>query len=204
MTNILSVPTPKDITLFFNERDGKVIETATLASGNIQNKTLDSTNTLSGVSLTATSSALTTPVINSVVSNVATGSLTAAQVIAATTAHTLIAAPGAGKINIVKSIEFFLDYTAAFTGGSDYAVEYETTGTDIAVFDVASLTGTADVSYFALPSAYGTTGGTGGTFVASANVNKAIKLLVTGSAFADGTGSVLKYKIHYETHTLLT
>jgi hypothetical protein len=204
MSNILPVPTPKDIALFFGERDGKVIETATLASGNIQNKTLDSTNTLSGVSLTATSSALTTPVVNSVVQGVATGSLTAAQVIAATTPHTLVAAPGSGKINIVKSIEFFLDYAAAFTSGSDYAVEYETSGTDIAAFDVASLTGTADISLFAVPSGYATTAGTSGTFVASANVNKAIKLLVTGTAFADGTGSVLKYKIHYETHTLLT
>lgn len=203
MSNILAVPTPKDIALFFNERDGKVIETATLATGNIQNKTLDSTNTISGASITATSAALTTPVVNSVVSNVATGSITAAQLIAATTPLTLIAAPAAGKINIVKSVELFLDYAAAFTGGSDVAIEYATSGTDIAVIDTTSLTGTADLNMFFTPTGYDAAAGSA-AFSATANAAKAINLLVTGSAFADGTGSVIKWKIHYETHTLLT
>jgi hypothetical protein len=135
---------------------------------------------------------------------IATGTLTPAQLIAATTAHTLIAAPGAGKINIVKSIELFLDYAAAFTSGSDFSILYETTSTAIAPFDVAALTGTADVHYHAIPTTYDTTAGTGGSFVASANVNKAVQLLVSGSAYAGGAGSALKYRIKYETVTVLT
>jgi hypothetical protein len=58
MSNILPVPTPKDIALFFNERDGKVIETATLATGAITNKTIGSSNVISGAALSAGSVAL--------------------------------------------------------------------------------------------------------------------------------------------------
>ena len=137
--------------------------------------------------------------------SVVTGSRTATQVIAALTPHTLLAAPAAGTVNIVKSIELFVDYAAAFTGGADFNIEYATTGTVIAVFDVASLTVTADTKYYALPSIYATAGGTGGTFVASADAEKAIVLHVPGAtAFADGAGTVLKYRIKYETVTLLT
>ena len=137
---------------------------------------------------------------------VATGSLTAAQVIAATTAHDLLAAPGAGKINIVKSVELFLDYgSAAFTAGSDFTILYETTSAAIAPVDVASITGTADVAYHIdTAAAYASTAGTGGTFSATANANKKIQLLVSGTAYSGGTASVLKYRIKYETVTLLT
>lgn len=134
---------------------------------------------------------------------VATGSLTAAQVIAATTPHTLIAAPAAGKINIVKKIELFLDYAAAFTSGSDIAFEYATTGTDIAVIDTASITGTADLAMLVTPTGYAAAAGSA-AFSATANAAKAINLLVTGAAFADGTGTVLRWRITYETITLLT
>lgn len=137
--------------------------------------------------------------------SVATGSLTAAQVIAATTAHDLLAAPGAGKVNIVKSIELFLDYgSAAFTAGSDFSVVYETSGAAVAAVDVASITGTADVAYHIVPSTYASTAGTGGSFSATANVNKKIQLLVSGTAYSGGTASVLKYRIKYETVTVLT
>jgi hypothetical protein len=136
---------------------------------------------------------------------VATGSLTAAQVIAALTPHTLIAAPAAGTVNIVKSIELFVDYAAAFTAGADFTIEYATTGTVIATFDAAALTVTADAKYYALPAIYATSGGTGATFVASADAAKAIVFHVPGAtAFADGTGTVLKYRIKYETVTLIT
>ena len=132
-------------------------------------------------------------------------SLTPAQVIAATTAHDLLAAPGAGKINIVKSIEMFLDYgSAAFTAGSDFSILYETTSAVVAAIDVASITGTADINYYIVPSTYASTAGTGGSFVATTNVNKKIQLLVSGSAYSGGTASVLKFKIKYETVTLAT
>jgi hypothetical protein len=135
---------------------------------------------------------------------VATGQLTAAQVIAATTAHDLLAAPGAGKVNIVKKVELFLDYAAAFTSGSDFSILYETTSAAVAAVDVASITGTADVAYLIVPSTYASTAGTGGSFSATANANKKLQLLVSGAAYADGAGSVLKYRITYETVTLLS
>jgi hypothetical protein len=135
--------------------------------------------------------------------SIATGSLTAAQVIAATTPHTILAAPATGKINIIKKIELFLDYAAAFTSGSDIAFEYATTGTDIAVIDVASITGTADLAMLVTPTGYAAAAGSA-AFSATANAAKAINLLVTGAAFADGAGTVLKYRITYETVTLLT
>lgn len=133
---------------------------------------------------------------------VATGSLTAAQVIAATTAHTLIAAPAAGKINIIKKIELFLDYAAAFTSGSDVSFGY-TGATQVATIDTASLTGTADLAMFVLPTGYDASA-SAAAFSATANAAKAISLLVSGSAFADGAGTVLKWRITYETVTVLT
>jgi len=134
---------------------------------------------------------------------VATGSLTAAQFIAATTPHTLIPAPGAGKCNIVKSIEFFLDYAAAFTSGSDVQIEYATSEKIIASADSSSFTGTADLAMYINPTGYDFVDGTA-AFDMTANANKAINLDVSGSAFADGAGSVLKWRIKYETVTLLT
>jgi hypothetical protein len=208
MSNILSVPTPKDIQLYFGDRDAKVIETATQATGSIANKTIGSTNTISGAAITATSSALTTPVIttptiNSVVHNVATGSMTAAQVIGATTAFDLIAAPAAGKINIVDSIEFFLDYAAAFTSGDDVTIQYKTTAAAIATFDKGSLLGTADLAFYVAPTGYDTSASVAG-FDMTANAAKAIQFKVAISAFADGAGTVLKWRIAYRTITLLT
>jgi len=55
MANILPVPTPKDIALFFGDRDAKVIETATKAAGTLSNKTIDSTNVIAGAAMTAAS-----------------------------------------------------------------------------------------------------------------------------------------------------
>jgi hypothetical protein len=50
-----AVPTPGDFPLQFNERDAKVIQTATLGTGTISNKTIDSSNTIAGAALTAAS-----------------------------------------------------------------------------------------------------------------------------------------------------
>jgi hypothetical protein len=134
---------------------------------------------------------------------VATRSLTAAQVIAATTAVSLVAAPGAGKINIVKSIELFLDYgSAAFNAGSDVSIGY-TGATQVATIDTTSLTGTADLAMHIKPTGYNASADAA-AFSATANANKAISLIVTGTAFGVGTGSVLKFRVKYETVTLLT
>ena len=48
-----AVPTPTQFPIQFGHRDAKVIETATIATGVIQNKTLDSTNVIAGAALGA-------------------------------------------------------------------------------------------------------------------------------------------------------
>ncbi len=191
-----SIPTAKSFPKRHNAREAKVIETALAGSGTISNKTIDSSCTVSGAIVSA-------PVVNGVVASVATGSLTAAQVIAATTAHDLLAAPGAGKINIVKSIEFFLDYAAAFTSGDDFTVEYAGSSV-IGTCDKTSLLGTADLNFLVGVTGYSLSSATVAGLSLTANANKKIQFKVASAAFADGAGTVLKYKIHYETHTLVS
>jgi hypothetical protein len=200
--SVNTIPTAKDYPTRFNKREAKVLESALQASGTLKNKTIDSTNTISA-GVAVASPVLTTPTVNGSVVNVATGSMTAAQVIGATTAFDLVAAPGAGKINIVKRIEFFLDYAAAFTSGDDFSVQYETTAAAVATIDKASLLGTADLAFMAAPTGYDTSASVAG-FSMTANANKKLQFKVATSAFADGTGSVVKWRIHYETVTLLT
>lgn len=140
----------------------------------------------------------------------ATGTLTQANIIAMNgTPVTLIAAPGAGKVIIVDSIEWFHDYsTAVYSGGGDVTVEYETSGLDIEVFDVALVTASADDNWLfktggAAP--YTTAAGTGSHSSLTANANKAVLITNASAVFADGNAAnVLKYKIRYRVVTLLT
>lgn len=199
-----AIPTPTSFPIQFGQRDAKVIESATLAAGTISNKTIDSSNTISGASITATSAALTTPVINSVVSGQASVTLTAAQFIAATSAVDLIAAPGTGKVNIIENVQVKLAYgSAAFTSGSDFKVLYAAGG-DVVLFDSTTVTGSANQSYFAIPTIYALDNSTGTAkgFDATAAANQKVQLLVTGSAFATGTGCTVTVKINYKTITL--
>jgi hypothetical protein len=140
--------------------------------------------------------------------SVATGSLTATQFNASTTAVDLIASPGAGKVNIIESVELFLDYgSAAFAAGSDVAIQYNTSSPTVAMLVVDSFfKGTADTKSFAKPTIYDLDAATGTASGADAAglADKKIQILTTGSAFTTGTGCVIKYRIVYKTVTLLT
>ena len=51
--SVNAIPTPGSFPLSFGERDAKIIETATLAAGTLSHKTIDSTNSIGAVTLTA-------------------------------------------------------------------------------------------------------------------------------------------------------
>jgi hypothetical protein len=137
----------------------------------------------------------------------ATGTLTAANIAAMNaTPVTLLAAPGAGKVIIIDEIEFFHDYdTAAYTDGGDVTIEYETSGLDINVFDVALVTAGADDNWLIKPLTYTSTATASSHASLTANANKAIKITNAVGAFAGGdVANIIKYRIRYHVITLLT
>lgn len=138
----------------------------------------------------------------------ATGTLSQANLVAMNgAAVTLLAAPGAGKVIVVDSIELFHDYAvAAYTNGGDVTIEYATSGTDIQVFDVAVVTGAADGNYIVKPTAAYSASGTASSEVdLSTSANKAVTITNATAAFATGDATnVVKWRIRYHVVTLLT
>lgn len=136
-----------------------------------------------------------------------TGTLSQANIIAMfTTPVTMLAAPGAGKVLVIDEIEFFHDYaTAAYTGGGDVTVEYETSGLDVNVFDVALVTAASDDNWAIKPLTYTSTASTASHASLTANANKALKITNATAVFAAGNASnIIKYRIRYHVVTLLT
>lgn len=122
-------------------------------------------------------------------------------------AVTLLAAPGAGKVIIVDTIEFFHDYaTTAYADGGDVTIEYETSGVDINVFDVALVTATADDNWLirgTIP--YVSAAGTASHFSLTSSANKAVKITNATGAFTGGNAAnIIKLRIRYHVITLLT
>lgn len=120
---------------------------------------------------------------------------------------TLIAAQGAGTVIIVDTIEFFHDYaTAAYADGGDVTIEYETSGVDINVFDVALVTAGADDNWFVrVTIPYVSAAGTASNFSLTSSANKAVQITNATGAFTGGNASnIIKMKIRYRVVTLLT
>jgi hypothetical protein len=151
-----------------------------------------------------TSAALTTPVINGQTYSVATGTITALQVLALNgTPQTVIAAPAASKAIVVDEIQLFLDYGAATyvaDAGEDLTVEYSG-GTDIAVIDndaVTFLCATSDAHWlgknFALYDA--SVAGTGDGVLLSGFDAEAVQISIASGNVITGD-SELKYRITY-------
>lgn len=137
----------------------------------------------------------------------ATGTLSAANIAAMNGAAVeLLAAPGAGKVIIVDEIEFFHDYAVgAYTGGGDVTIEYETSGLDVNVFDVALVTAGADDNWLVKPLTYTSTASTSSHASLTANANKAILITNATAAFAGGDATnIIKWRIRYHVVTLLT
>ena len=92
--SVNAVPTPTLFPIQFGQRDAKVIETATLAAGAITNKTIGSTNTISGAALTA-------------------GSVTAASLVIGATAGNILVAAASTKIFTDVAVSGDITITAA-------------------------------------------------------------------------------------------
>lgn len=136
----------------------------------------------------------------------ATGTITQAQLLDMTTPVVLVAAPGAGLLNIVDEIELFQDYAvAAYATGADLQFEYATSGDNIALLADTFVQSSADARALLKPGAYSLDGstGTGVGVNVTANVNKAIQA-VAASAFTNGDATnVLKYRVRYHTVTVI-
>lgn len=133
--------------------------------------------------------------------------LTSANILAMNaTPVTILAAPGAGKVIVVDEIEFFHDYaTAAYADGGDVTIEYETSGLDVNVFDVALVTATSDDNWVIKPLTYTSTASTSSHASLTANANKALLITNATGAFTGGNASnIIKMRIRYHVVTLLT
>lgn len=170
---------------------------------------IDSADTV--VSADITDDTIVVGDLNSTVMKEATGTLSQANIQAMNgAAVTLIAAPGAGKVIVVDEIEIFHDYaTAAYTNGGDVTIEYETSGVDVLVFDVALVTAAADANYVWKVGdsqvAYTTTATAASATDLSTSANKALTITNATAAFAAGNASnIIKWRIRYHVVTLLT
>lgn len=136
----------------------------------------------------------------------ATGTLTQANLLAIGSGVTAIAAPGAGKVIVVDEVELFHSYsTAAYATGADLALQYATSGDNIALVVDSFVTAGASASVIFKPSTYDLDGstGTGSGFDVTANANKAVEF--SGTNFTDGdAANVIKWRIRYHVIALLT
>lgn len=116
-------------------------------------------------------------------------------------AVTLIAAPGANKLIVIKDIEWKHDYAvAAYTGGGVIAVQYHGSSA-IAKYPATYVTAASVKDFWAKPSVYDVdTGGTGTGLDVTAAANTAVEITNATAAFAagDATNTVtvrLRYRI---------
>jgi hypothetical protein len=118
----------------------------------------------------------------------------------------VIPAPGAGKVIIVDEVELFHSYsTAAYATGSDLALEYATTGDNIALVVDSFVTATANASTIIKPAGYDLDAatGTGAGLDVTLNADKAVQF--QASNFTNGNAAnIIKWRIRYHTVTLIT
>lgn len=137
-----------------------------------------------------------------------TGTLTQANIIAMNgTPVELIPVAAAGACHIIDEVEFFHSYsTAAYTGGGDLTIQYDSGASAILDFDVTLVTNASSLKTLAHPTIYNldsTTGTSTGFNLANA-VAKNVTITNATAVFAAGNASnVLKYRIRYHTVTVL-
>lgn len=151
---------------------------------------------------TLTSPAVNAPVINGNTYNVASGTLTTAQVKALNaTPITLIAAPAAGYYVVVDEVELFIDYGSAqyaADAGEDFTIEYATSGADIITIDNDEdgfLLGAADARRFIKPTAYDAVAS--GSYFNPDNADaEAVRATIASSEWITGDSPII-YRISY-------
>lgn len=135
-----------------------------------------------------------------------TGTLTQANLLAVASLVEAIPAPGAGKVIVVDEVELFHSYsTTQYADGSDLALEYGTSGDNIALVVDSFVTASSSSSKIIKPSTYGLDGSTGTAagFDVTANANKAVNFQATNFT-AGHASNVIKWRIRYHVITLLT
>jgi len=166
----------------------KDVQTATVTSGTLGAATKHVVNKAVGPDTQEVYTASTT--------------LTDAQVNAATTAVTLLPAPGVGNIYEVISVMWIFNRgSAAFTLGgtpATFSIRYDVSNIDIfaTMAGTGFLDGAADGIRWQHPTWTETTDLVGGT----TSVNRAIELINTATASTVGTGSTLKVILTYKVH----
>lgn len=185
--------------------DGKVLVGNVSGVGAAVTLTGDVTTTNAGVTAIGANK-VTKAMLATDVMVETTGTLTQANLLAIASLVEAIPAPGAGKVIVVDEVELFHSYsTAAYAAGSDLALEYETSGDNIALVVDSFVTDTSSASKIIKPSTYNLDGSTGTAagFDVTANANKAVKFQATN--FTDGNAAnVIKWRIRYHVVTLLT
>lgn len=170
--------------------------------------------------MTIANSAITTAKLNdasvtaaklaSDVSATVTVSLTQANIIAmGVTPVELLPAAAAGTAYIIDSVEMYHSYsTAAYTGGGDVQIQYDSGATAIMLFADTIVTAASSAHSYSWPTVYhlNTSTGTanGGIDLANA-VAKSVTITNAGGAFAAGNAAnTLKVKLTYHIVTQLT
>lgn len=138
----------------------------------------------------------------------ATGTLTQANLISMfTTPVTLLQTARPTQAYIVSSLELFHSYsTAAYTGGGDVAIQYDTGASPILLFDVAIVTGGANARRYAIPTIYDLDSSTGTAtgFDLTNAMGKSISITNAAGVFAAGNAAnVLKWKLQYRSVIVL-
>lgn len=138
----------------------------------------------------------------------ASGTLTQANLISMfTTPVTLLPVSRANQAYIIMSVEFFHSYsTAAYTGGGDIQIQYDTGASAIMLNDVALVTGASNLRTYSNPTIYqldASTGTSTGYNLANA-LAKSVTITNLTAVFAAGNAAnVLKWKLRYQVATVL-
>jgi hypothetical protein len=137
-----------------------------------------------------------------------TVSLTQANIIAmGVTPVEILAAASAGTYYVIDQVEFIHTYsTAAYTGGGDVQLQYDSGAVAIALFADTIITAASSSNTVVKPTLYGLDASTGTSegFAVAGAVAKSVTITNAGGAFADGNAAnIAKLRITYRVITAL-
>lgn len=119
----------------------------------------------------------------------------------------LLAAASAGTYYVIDQIEFIHTYsTAAYTGGGDVQIQYDSGAVAIILFADTIITAASSSKTVAKPTIYNLDGSTGTSegFAVAGAVAKSVTITNAGGAFAAGNAAnIAKVRLTYRTITAL-